>query len=288
MGGKWGIRMARTLYRLAAPQIWSYLLTNQGGCAMPFAKVQSEKLALAVVRQIEQLILQGILRPGERLPSERELSERMGVSRPSLREAVAELHERALLETRPGSGIYVADGLESHFSPALTRLFATHDEAVRDYIQFRRDMEGLAASRAAIFGSDTDLKVIDTVFRKMEAAHSKRDPSEEAALDAEFHMAIVEACHNVVMLHMMRAMFDLLQQGVFFNRQVMFRQRMTRDMILDQHRAINEGIQNRDPEAARQAVAAHLDFVEEALEGQRRADRNEDVALRRFEHEQVR
>lgn len=255
---------------------------------MPFSKVQSEKLAQAVVRQIERLILQGILRPGERLPSERELSERMGVSRPSLREAVAELHDRGLLETRAGSGMYVARDLEAHFSPSLTRLFATHAEAVTDYIAFRRDMEGLAIERAARLGTETDLKVVDTLFRKMEAAHTKRDPSEEAALDAEFHMAIVEACHNVVMLHVMRSLFDLLQQGVFFNRQVMFDQRMTRDMLLDQHRAINEALQARDPVAARAAVNAHLDFVERALQGQREAERHEAVARMRFEHEQGR
>ena len=56
---------------------------------MPFQRVEAEKLSQSVVRQIEQLILRGILRPGERLPAERELSERMGVSRPSLRDAVA-------------------------------------------------------------------------------------------------------------------------------------------------------------------------------------------------------
>ena len=180
---------------------------------MPFTKVQSEKLAGAVVRQIELLILRGILKSGERLPAERELSERLGVSRPSLREAVAELHARGLLESRAGSGIYVATGLAAQFPPALIRLFARHEDAVSDYIAFRRDMEGLAVERAALYGSDTDLKVVDAVFEKMAAAHAKRDPSEEAALDAEFHMAIVEACHNVVMLHVMRSMFDLSARG---------------------------------------------------------------------------
>ena len=255
---------------------------------MPFTKVQSEKLAQAVVRQIEELILRGILRPGERLPSERELSERMGVSRPSLREAVSDLEASGLIETRPGSGMYISPTLEAQFSPALTRLFARHDEAVNDYIDFRRDMEGMAIVRACTHGSETDLRVVDTLFRKMEEAHSKRDPSEEAALDAEFHMAIVEACHNVVMIHVMRSLFELLQQGVFFNRQVMFAQRMTRDMLLDQHRAINDALQARDADAARSAVNAHLDFVETALDGQRRADRHEAVAQLRYAHEQER
>jgi GntR family transcriptional regulator, transcriptional repressor for pyruvate dehydrogenase complex len=99
---------------------------------MPFMKIQTEKLSQSVVRQIEQLILRGILRPGERLPSERELSERLGVSRPSLRDAVGELQARGLLVSRAGAGIFVAEVLGSAFSDALIQLFATHEEAVFD------------------------------------------------------------------------------------------------------------------------------------------------------------
>ena len=141
---------------------------------MPFQKVQTEKLSIAVVRQIELLILRGILRPGERLPSERELADRMGVSRPSLREAIADLQTQGLLTAKAGSGIYVAEVLGSAFSPALIRLFSAHDEAVFDYLAFRRDMEGLTAERAARLGSDSDLKVVQTVFEKMEAAHAPK------------------------------------------------------------------------------------------------------------------
>jgi GntR family transcriptional repressor for pyruvate dehydrogenase complex len=252
---------------------------------MPFHKIESEKLSHAVVRQIERLILQGILRPGERLPSERELSERLGVSRPSLREAVSELQEAGLLTTRAGAGIYVADVLGAAFSPALIRLFASHDDAVFDYLSFRRDLEGLAAERAARLGSDSDLKVVNAIFERMQQAHQKRNPADEAALDAEFHMAIVEASHNVIMLHMMRAMFGLLREGVFYNRSVMFRQRTTREALLDQHHAINTALQARDAAAARAAVEAHLNFVEAALRDQQKADRNEAVAQLRLKHE---
>jgi len=255
---------------------------------MPFEKVQPEKLSLGVVRQIELLILRGILRPGERLPAERELAERLAVSRPSLREALAELQVRGLLVSRAGAGVFVADVLGSAFSTALVRLFASHDEAVFDYIAFRRDMEGLAAERAAQLGSDTDLQVINTLFSKMEAAHLKRNPTDEARLDADFHLSIIEASHNVIMLHMMRSMYDLLREGVFYNRQIMFRQRTTRDTLLDQHRAINAALQARDPAGARAAVAAHLGFVEQALKDQQKADRNEAIARKRFDHERQR
>ena len=252
---------------------------------MPFEPVQQEKLSHSVVRQIEGLILRGILRPGERLPSERELSERMGVSRPSLREALRDLQERGLLTSKAGAGVFVADVLGSAFAPALVTLFATHDEAVFDYISFRRDMEGLAAERAAHLGSDTDLAVIDAIFKKMETAHQKRNPADEAQLDADFHLAIIEASHNIVMLHMMRSMYELLREGVFYNRSIMFKQRMTRDHLLDQHRAMNIALQARDPAASRTAVADHLNYVEQALSDQQKADRNEAFAKKRFEHE---
>lgn len=252
---------------------------------MPFQKVQTEKLSLAVVKQIELLILRGILHPGERLPPERDLAERLGVSRPSLREAISELQEQGLLTAKAGSGIYVAEVLGSAFSPALIRLFSSHDEAVFDYLSFRRDMEGLAAERAARLGSDSDLKVVQTIFEKMEAAHARNAAEDEAHLDAQFHMAIIEASHNVVMLHMMRSMFDLLRQGVFYNRQIMFHQRTTRDAILDQHKAINTALQARDPARARIAVEQHLSFVKRCMEDQQKAQRNEIIARQRLEHE---
>ncbi len=252
---------------------------------MPFEPIQAEKLSTSVVRQIEGLILRGILRPGERLPSERELSDRLAVSRPSLRDAIAELQEQGLLASRAGSGIYVAEVLGSAFSPALTRLFATHDEAVFDYLSFRKDMEGLAAERAARMASDSDLKVIQVIFDKMVAAHEKRNAEKEAALDAQFHTAIIEASHNIVMLHMMRSMFDLLREGVFYNRQVMFKQHTTREALLDQHRAINDALQARDPARARAAIEAHLGYVWQALADQQKSDKNEAIAQKRLAQE---
>ena len=87
------------------------------------------------------------------------------------------------------------------------------------------------------------------------------------------------------MLHMMRSMYQLLREGVFYNRQIMFKQRTTRDTLLDQHRRINDALQARDADGARKAVEAHLGFVEDALFDQDKADRNEAVAQKRYDHE---
>ncbi|SET23298.1 FCD domain-containing protein [Oceanicella actignis] len=228
---------------------------------MPFRPVQTEKTAAAVVRQVEELILQGVLRPGDRLPAERELARRLAVSRPTLREALAELESRGLTATRRGAGVFVADVLGQAFAPPLIELFATHDQALYDYLSFRRDLEGLAAARAAAQATEGDRAVIARVFARMEAAHARRNPDEEARLDAEFHMAVVEAAHNVVMLHMMRSMFELLRRGVFYNRDALFALRPARDALLEQHRAIRDAVLAGRPDEARAAVEAHLDYV---------------------------
>lgn len=253
------------------------------GSVMPFSKIQPEKIADSVTRQIELLILRGILRPGARLPAERELADRLGVSRPTLREALGGLQDRGLLASRAGAGVFVADVLGSAFSPALVQLFARNDAAVFDTIAFRRDMEGLAAERAARLGTDSDLKVIDTLFQRMVDAHASRKTSDEAQLDADFHLSIIEASHNIILLHMMRSMYDLLREGVFYNRQVMFQQRLTREALLDQHRQINTAIQSRDPAGAKRAVAAHLDYVEQSLHDNQQAELHEQIAQQKLQ-----
>jgi len=91
-----------------------------------------------------------------------------------------------------------------------------------------------------------------------------------------------------VMLHMMRSMFELLREGVFYNRQIMFKQRTTRDTLLNQHRAINDALQARDPASARAAVEAHLSYVEQCLSDQQKTRQNEAIALQRLAHESER
>jgi GntR family transcriptional repressor for pyruvate dehydrogenase complex len=212
----------------------------------------------------------------------------MDVSRPTLREALADLERRGLIATRPGGGTFVAEVLGSAFAAPLIELFATHDAALFDYIAFRRDMEGLAAERAALHATDADLAVIDSVFRRMQEATRKRNPDEEAAIDAEFHMTIVEAAHNVVMLHMMRSLYDLLVRGVFYNRSVIYSLRESRTRLFDQHRAIRDAIVSRDPGAARAAIEAHMDFIAEALRDANRLRSREQVAALRQRHEEQR
>lgn len=255
---------------------------------MPFKKISAAKIASSIVHQIEELILQGVLRPGDRLPSERELAELMEVSRPTLREALAELEESGLIVARPGGGTFIAEVLGSAFAAPLIELFARHDSALFDYIAFRKQVEGMAAAQAADRATETDLKIISKVFERFETANAKRYPEEAARLDAEFHLAIVEAAHNIVLTHMMRSLYELLVSGVFYNRRIVYGMRAGRDELLEQHRVIRDAVLARDAEGAKAAVAAHLDFVAEALREADRRRSREEIALLRMRHEEIR
>ena len=252
---------------------------------MPFKPVESEKISTAVKRQVEMLVLQGVLRPGERLPAERDLASRMNVSRPTVRDALAELEESGVVVIRPGGGVFVAEVLGNAFAPPLIELFATKDVALFDYIEFRRDLEGLAASRAAERATDADKDVIRSYMDRMTAAHELKNPATEAALDADFHMAIVEAAHNVVMLHMARSLYELLRRGVFYNRSIAYDDHGARTRLLAQHQTICDAVIGGDGDAARRAVEDHMDFIKIHLASVDRIRSREEVARLRLDQQ---
>lgn len=254
---------------------------------MPFEPVQNQKIAARVVSQIEQLILFGVLSPGDALPPERDLADQLAVSRPTLRDALAELEERALITSHDkGRGYRVQALVTSAFSPQLLALFQRYPETFADYFQFRRDIEGLAVERAARFATAHDRELIQLAFDRM-APEASGSLEEEAEADAAFHMALVDACHNTVMIHMMRSIFDLLRSGVFQSLSELYRDQDQLRQIRDQHRAIMDAVLASDDRAARQALVDHIDFVEDWFEQAGRLRRLDAMALKRVEKAQT-
>lgn len=228
---------------------------------MLFSAIPADRAADAVTRQIETLVVSGVLRPGDRLPGERDLAEEMGVSRPILRDALKRLEEDGLVVTRPGGGTEVADVVGTVFSEPMTRLIRRHGQATDGYFEFRREMEGFASALAAERATPADLEAIRALLTAMEVAHEAADAGEEARLDVEFHTAISEAAHNLVLLHTLRACYRLLLDNVFYDRARLFAVGDAREALLSQHRAIVAAIVGRDPAAAREAAVAHIDYV---------------------------
>mgnify|MGYP003624307487 FL=1 len=236
---------------------------NQPG--MIFSEISHSRTADEVMHQIEELVLQGVLKPGDRIPGERSLSKSLNVSRPVLRDALQDLEARGLLQTRQGEGTVVADVVGTVFRDPIVQLIRKHPKATADYVEFRRQIEGITAFMAASRANEADRELLTRLIGTMTEAHSVQDFSAEAAVDVEFHQAIGECAHNIVLLHTLRACYRLLEQGVFVNRSLLYGHKGSRDALLSQHKAIYHAIMQRNPEAARHAAEAHMDFVAAAV-----------------------
>ncbi|MGV8936386.1 MAG: FadR/GntR family transcriptional regulator [Allorhizobium sp.] len=231
-----------------------------------FAEISHGRTAGEVVRQIELLILNGVLRDGDRLPGERDLALRFDVSRPILREALKELETRGLLASRHGGGTFVADIIGQIFSRPVIDLISRHEQATRDYLEYRRELEGLTAELAARRATDTDKALLSRIVADMKVAHDSGSADDELAADVEFHNAIGEAAHNIILLHTMRACYRLLSEGIFFSRKAVFALSNAREQLLQQHIAIHDAIAAGDGNAAKAAAQAHIDFVTRAVD----------------------
>ncbi len=233
---------------------------------MVFQKIVHEKRADSIVRQIQTLILDGVLRPGDRLPPERELAKILDVSRPTLHEAIEQLENNQLLVSKQGGGTFVARVLGTGFDGPLVHLLRSSGQTAVDYIEFRQEVEGRAAYLAALRATEPDRQLIHHNFERMLAAHERADPREEADVDAEFHISVVEAAHNIIMLHIMYGLLNLLREGVFYNRNMLYRRKGAREIFLEQHRQIHDSVMEGDPDGARDSVVQHMSYLRDALQ----------------------
>ena len=248
-----------------------------------FSTIEHTRVAEAVVEQFEQMILHGTLRDGEKLPGERDLAEQLDVSRQTLREALKTLETSGLVVSKQGGGTYIADIVGSAISKPLIGLFSRHEEAYLDYMEFRVMLESKAAALAAERATEYDRAIIAAKLQAMVEAHDNDDAAVDAQLDADFHYAIAEATHNPMMIFSLRSIFELIRQGVFYNRYMVYVESGGKDKLLDQHRQIADAIERGDVSAAESAMQAHLQFIIDFFSSALRMRQRMDTAKLRAE-----
>lgn len=248
---------------------------------MSYPPLRQQRLADVITERLEGMILEGSLKPGQRLPPERELAERFGVSRPSLREAIQKLAARGLLSSRQGGGTFVNETLNSGYTDPLLEMLSRHKEFHLDLLEFRDAMEGISAYYAALRSTPADKAVLIQRFEELDGGFVGAAPAQEAKLDAAFHLAIAEAAHNVLLLHTIRSIFHLLEQSIVDNLAHLFAKPDSRSQLMKQHRALLDAILDGRAEDARARAHEHLVYVEEGLLEMARAETRAQRALRR-------
>lgn len=240
---------------------------------MIYSKIEHDKTSREIERQIESLILEGILRSGDKLPGERELSKSFNVSRPIVREALSALEERHLLIAKHGGGTYVADVIGTVFAKPVVDLIGSNLKAKSDYLEYRREVEGITAAMAAQRATSADKVLLERIMEQMHEAHRADNPQLEARVDVEFHSTIGECAHNIILLHTLRSCYRLLSDDVFYNREKIYGGAGTRDVLLDQHKSIYDCVIAGDADAACKAARDHILYVEQAtLEVEKKVD----------------
>ena len=247
---------------------WMQQMKKEGkkeGLIKKVAVHRRQRLSDLITDQIEQLIVDGKLRPGEALPSERDLAAQLGVSRPSAREALLLLESRGLVGARRGGGYAVTDVTAPTITDPLAHLLQRHPSAVDDILEVRHGLECVAAYFAASRASDADVKRLRERAAMMKRQRRKIEPAEMVDLDVDFHMAIAEASHNVALVHVMRGIFNLMRINILRAREAMYHQEDALGLLDEQHMAIAEAIASRDAAAARTAANVHLSFTQVSL-----------------------
>jgi GntR family transcriptional regulator, transcriptional repressor for pyruvate dehydrogenase complex len=216
----------------------------------------------AVMRKLEEALLDGSFPANSKLPSERELAERFAVSRNTVREAIQQMGARGLVHIRPRSGVFVSDQLRTGAPSPWGQLIADSPARRDDILEFRRVLEGATAYFAALRGTDEDLERIRGAMARLDQARREGNHSGESRIDVELHEAIAQASRNSMFLHLHSSITKMMREHIIRNVDGLRELNQAESEILSlQHRTVCDAICARRPEEARTAMQTHIDYV---------------------------
>jgi GntR family transcriptional repressor for pyruvate dehydrogenase complex len=225
-----------------------------------FETVRRDKVYEGVAKQIERLILKR-LQPGDKLPSERELAETLGVSRSSIRDAIRSLELMGMVEPRQGAGTIVREISSESLVNPLANAIKRKEELIGELLDFRKMLEPQLAARAATRVSPNQISEMEQILERQE--QKLRDGESAIVEDSEFHYAIALASGNSVVLRVLDTLMDLLRDSRERSLQVEGRPQKS----LAGHRRILAALKRHDGEAAKAAMRRHIENVEKIVLG---------------------
>jgi len=223
-------------------------------------KVINKKSTLeTIIQQIKNQIKKGILKPGEKLPSERKLADQLGVSRASVREAIQALAFSGYLEVIQGKGTYILEMATQY--DEIVNFFSEFSNYSLDYLMEARIMlEGEFARLAALNASQEEINVIEKIFN--EIAKSK-DLNSFVVKDLEFHLTIAKATHNPFMDGLMKIIGEMLYKET---EKIIEMSNDTRVNTIETTRNLVQAIKQRDAEQAKEWMSKHIRNIKVSLE----------------------
>ncbi len=222
---------------------------------MKIRRVTNDRLSDKIVSQIMNMVRDGSIKPGEKLPNEALLSEQFGVSRGILREALTQLQSQGYIRRKPKDGTYIQEDIQNiMMNESMNDLLkqATYS----DLLDFREALEMKMVERVIERATDAEIKEL------IEGLGIASSEEIQHSMDHYFHYKLAQVSKNIFFMNFIDTYYDLITEIATNSN----RDQSRRDQIAEEHLAIASAIQKRDKEAARMAVHHHMKMVEKKIE----------------------
>lgn len=226
---------------------------------MKLVSIHKQRVYQIVVDQIKQMIERGELKPGDRLPPERELAERLGVSRPAVREAMSVMEAIRLVRIQPGVGIFIEEDPNKDLMAQLDEMARIGNIGLIQLLEVRQALESQAAYFAALRRTEADVKAIRDAYERLRLSVERSELAAEE--DYQFHLRVVEAACNPLLLETVKMLSERCLAGLYRSRSESIRIPGKSAAVLKEHLAICEAIAGKEPHRAQKEMWQHLQNV---------------------------
>lgn len=227
-----------------------------------FESIESKKISQVVIEQIENMIMSGELKNGDKLPPERELTETLNIGRPALREALKALEVIGLIESRHGQGNYIINNTENSFFKPLSLSFKLSNGNTEEILEIRKLLESYTVRQAAINADDEDIRKLYKIHECMIQAETT---DLKSAYDKQFHYEIAEISKNMLVNKMLESISYLYDNFINKTVRMSFFGEDSIDKIYEEHLSIIRAIEKHDEEEAFACINAHLNNIDKSL-----------------------
>jgi len=223
-----------------------------------FSPIKNTKVYEQVMDQIREMIDNGVLKKGDKLPSERDLVEELQVSRASIREALRALEVIGLIECRQGEGNFIKSSFQDNLFEPLSIMYTLEGTNPEDILELRKIMEVEASGLAAKRITDEQLGELKEIMERFENCS---DENMNAMIDKELHYKIAEYSGNVLIFNILRTVSHLVDDFIKDTRKLIIADQEKKKILLLQHKEIYLAIEMHSSVAARKAMRQHLDYT---------------------------
>ena len=224
-----------------------------------YQRIKPKSVSQQVFEQLRELIYRAQLKPGEQLLPERELAAALGVSRPTLRQAIHKLVDRGLLDHRQGQGTFVRSLEDRLGDNPLSAVIDDHEASLLELLEVRLALECNAAVLAARRATAEDIRAVSKACADM--AERVQKGGRGSSDDLAFHMAVAYASKNPVQINIMKNLYDMVHQAIQETLTQLYQNPQTLLSVVAQHQAVARAIEKGDEQAAFKAMHDHISFL---------------------------